>query len=89
MSKTEKYVNPEKIVIYGHSYCPGARRLRKALEEKQIDFEWRDVKEGDPRFQGELKELARGYLSVPTVILPDGTLMVEPYVGDVLQKINQ
>ena len=88
MPDTEKYVNPEKIVVYGHAYCPGARRLRTALEERKIDHEWRDVRDGDPRYQGELKELARGYLSVPTVVFPDGTLMVEPYVNDVLDKIK-
>jgi len=88
MGHTEKYINPEKLAVYGHSYCPGARRLRTALEDRKVNHEWRDIREGDPRFEKELKELANGYLSVPTLIFPDGTLMVEPLLDEVLKKLK-
>ena len=88
MGHTDKYINPEILAVYGHSFCPGSRRLRTALEERNINHEWRDVREGDPRFQKELKELANGYLSVPTLIFPDGTLMVEPLLNEVLEKLD-
>ncbi len=88
MDHTEKYINPEKLAVYGHSYCPGARRMRSALQDRKVNHEWRDIREGDPRFEKELKELANGYLSVPTLIFPDGTLMVEPLLNEVLKKLN-
>ena len=88
MEKTDKHMNHEKLVIYGHEFCPSARRLRTTLDEKKLPYEWRDVRQGEAHFQKELKELAGGYLSVPTVIFPDGTLMVEPLLSEVLEKID-
>jgi hypothetical protein len=88
MGHTDKYINLEKIAVYGHAYCPGARRLRTALDDRKVTYEWRDIREGDPRFENQLKELANGYLSVPTLIFPDGTLMVEPLLNEVLNKLN-
>ena len=62
--------------------------LAEVLAEHHIEHEWRDVRDGEPRFRDELRQLARGYLSVPTVIFPDGTVMVEPRPEDVLGKLK-
>jgi mycoredoxin len=77
-----------RLVVYGHNSCGLAHLLAKALAEHQIDHEWRDIDEGDPRFRDELRQLARGYLSVPTVIFPDGTVLVEPFPDEVLAKLQ-
>lgn len=75
-----------KIIVYGHAFCGQARTLRRTLERENIQFEWRDVRQGDPEFQDELRGLAGGFLSVPTVVFPDGTVMVEPRSQQVLDK---
>jgi mycoredoxin len=83
--------NPEpnqKIIVYGHNYCPQVGMVLNILKKYQIDYEWRDVREGDLRFQAELQALAKGFLSVPTLVFPDGTVMVEPWRSEVLQKLG-
>jgi len=80
--------NNSRLIVYGHDYCGLSQMLAEALAENHIDHEWRDVKNGEPRFQNELRKLARGYLSVPTVIFPDGTVMVEPRPNRVLEKLK-
>lgn len=80
--------NNSRLIVYGHDYCGLSQMLAEALAEHHIDHEWRDVKNGEPRFQDELRKLARGYLSVPTVIFPDGTVMVEPRPNKVLEKLK-
>ena len=77
-----------RLIVYGHNFCGLARMLADALAEHHIEHEWRDVRDGEPRFRDELRQLARGYLSVPTVIFPDGTVMVEPWPEDVLGKLK-
>ena len=77
-----------RLIVYGHNFCGLARMLADALAEHHIEHEWRDVRDGEPRFRDELRQLARGYLSVPTVIFPDGTVMVEPWPEDVLVKLK-
>jgi len=77
-----------RLIVYGHDYCPQSRLLKNTLAQQQIDHEWRDVMEGDPRYKDELRGLARGNLSVPTVIFPDGTVLIEPWPQDVLHQLN-
>lgn len=76
------------IIVYGHNFCPQAHLLIAALKKHKVDYEWRDVLQGNPNFQTELKQLADGNLSVPTVIFADGTVMVEPWPGSVLKKLG-
>ena len=76
------------LIVYGHSFCPQAVILKSLLQEYRIDYEWRDVLRGDARFCTELVKLARGYLSVPTVVFPDGTVLVEPWPDSVLEKLG-
>lgn len=78
----------DKLVIYGHNYCLQAMLLIKELDECEVDYEWRDVRKGEPQFEDELRQLANGNLSVPTVIFPDGEVMVEPWPGQVLKKLG-
>jgi len=78
----------KKLVIYGHRYCSQANILRETMDQHQIQYEWRDIREGDPVYQDELKELANGNLSVPTVILPSGVVLIEPLPRQVLKLLK-
>ncbi len=69
--------NEGKLIVYGRQNCGQAVLLARYLRESGIEFEWRDILEGEPRFQAELRQLANGHLSVPTVIFPDGAVFVE------------
>ena len=75
-----------KLIVYGHQYCADALYLDSYLHKNGIEYEWRDVVDGDPQFKQELRLLARGNLSVPTVVFPDGDVLVEPKPRDVLTK---
>ncbi len=75
-----------KLIVYGHQYCADALYLDSYLDKNGIDYEWRDVVDGDPHFRQELRLLARGNLSVPTVVFPDGEVLVEPKPREVLAK---
>lgn len=74
------------LIVYGHRGCAQATHLRRELEAHGIPYEWRDVREGDERHREALMELAGGFLSVPTVVFPDGEVLVEPRVQQVLRK---
>lgn len=77
-----------KLVVYGHDRCGQSLLLKKTLRDHHIEHEWRDVVNGDPQYQIDVKKLARGYLSVPTVIFPDGAVMVEPMPSQVLNRLH-
>lgn len=77
-----------RLIVYGRHSCGRSHWLYQELTENHIDFEWRDIVMGEPRYRDELKSLARGYLSVPTVIFPDGTVLVEPRPDQVLARLH-
>jgi hypothetical protein len=62
--------------------------LYHSLEEHGIAYEVRDILKGDPAWKGELRKLARGNLSVPTVVFSDGSVMVEPGPRSVIEKLG-
>ncbi len=82
------HVDRKSLIVYGHDYCWQSLLLKQSLRAYHIEHEWRDVLNGDPQYQADVKKLARGYLSVPTVIFPDGTVMVEPMPNQVLNRLQ-
>jgi glutaredoxin len=86
----EKYkTNAENtLIIYGHHYCSQATLLRSTMDQHNIPYEWRDIRDGDPVFKEELKAIANGNLSVPTVILPSGVILIEPLPRYVLKLVK-
>ncbi|MDX9850074.1 MAG: glutaredoxin domain-containing protein [Anaerolineaceae bacterium] len=66
-----------KIIMYGTTWCGDTKRAKKFFEEHQIDYEWINIdkdSEGSKRVQA----LNNGFKSVPTIIFPDGSILVEP-----------
>lgn len=63
--------------MYGATWCGDTKRAKKFFEEHQIDYEWINIdkdSEGSKRVQA----LNNGFKSVPTIIFPDGSILVEP-----------
>ncbi len=75
------------LIVYGHYRCTHAPRFIRLLDERDIDYEWRDVHD-EPRFGDELRQLTGGDLTVPTLVFSDGTVMVDPWLDDVLEKLR-
>lgn len=84
---TQQINQSQHTIVYGHDYCPQALLLVKALTQYAVDYEWRDIMD-EPQRQAELKQLASGNLSVPTVVFADGAVMVEPWPAQVLKKLG-
>lgn len=79
--------NSEKIKFYGTKWCPTSRRAKKMLEEKGIAFEWINIDE-DPAGREFVMEVNNGYRSVPTIVFPDGDILVEPSSNELAKKLE-
>jgi mycoredoxin len=77
-----------RIKFYGTSWCPSSRRAKKLIIEKGIDFEWINIDE-DPAGREFVLEVNNGYRSVPTIVFPDGDILVEPSRTELLNKLEQ
>lgn len=66
-----------EIVIYGTRWCGDCLRTRRYLEKCGITFTWIDI-DHDKDAERFVIETNHGNRSVPTIIFPDGSIMVEP-----------
>jgi mycoredoxin len=73
------------VVLYGNRRCGAVRRARSFLEQNGIRFRYVDIDQDEPAAR-RLEGLAGGYRSVPTLEWPDGSTLVEPSEGELVEK---
>lgn len=78
---------PGNIVFYGTSWCGGSRRARRIFSQVGAACIEIDI-DADEQAEAFVKELNRGYRSVPTIVFPDGTVLVEPDDDKLLEKLK-
>lgn len=77
----------EKIIIYGTDWCSDCVRARKFLDENHIDYLWVNI---DQDSDGErlVKTINQGFRSVPTILFPDSSILVEPSNHQLAEKFK-
>ena len=65
------------IKIYGTNWCGDCRRAKAAFAEMQVPYVWIDIDQ-NPQAAAFVKQINRGLRRVPTIMFPDGTILVEP-----------
>ena len=63
--------------MYGTPWCGDCRRSQRFLEEKQIAYAYIDITD-EPEAIAIVERLNNGRQSVPTIVFPDGSVLVEP-----------
>lgn len=88
MSKnTDLYTEkPKKIVMYSTTWCPDCRRSRDFMIAHNIDHVEIDI--GKDRDAFSFVEKMTRRVRIPTIVFPDGTVMVEPSDEELATKIN-
>lgn len=77
----------DQIVMYGTTWCGDTRRARRVFDENQIDYRWVDI-DSDMEARKYVEEVNRGYRSVPTIVFPDGSMLVEPSTSELMKKLG-
>lgn len=78
---------PSQIVMYTTDFCSDCRRAKVFFEDHQISFLQVHI-ETDPRAVQFLSEINHGNRSVPTIVFPDGSILVEPSPKDLEAKFS-
>ena len=79
--------NEDLLIIYGTTWCGDCRRARSLLDRFQVPYRWVDV-DRDVEAARLVEKLNRGFRSVPTLVWPDGTMLVEPSNAELLKKLE-
>jgi len=77
---------PSQIVMYTTEYCSDCIRAKKLFESNNIPH-IRIGLEGNEDATEFVLQVNNGYRSVPTIVFPDGSILVEPSWEELKTKI--
>lgn len=78
---------PAGIVIYGTAWCGASNRARRLLDQNKVPYTFVDI-DKDDEGRHFVQEVNRGYRSVPTIVFPDGSVLVEPPLWELERKLG-
>jgi glutaredoxin-like protein len=78
----------EQIRVYGTKWCPDCIRAKQVLGRHNIQFTWYDIEE-DEQALAYVEGVNGGYQSVPSIVFPDGSILVEPSNAELEKKLAE
>ena len=75
------------ITVYGAPWCPDCRRSKDFLTEQRIPYAWVDI-DHDAEGRRFVEELQKGGRTIPTIIFPDGSHLLEPSNAALAAKLG-
>jgi mycoredoxin len=79
---------PDHILMYATPYCGDTRLARRVLDELGIAYEFVDMRQ-DPAAGRIVEGITGGFRSSPTILFPDGNVLVEPSERVLRAKVEQ
>ena len=76
-----------KLTMYGAPWCGDCKRAKKFLGEQRIHYTWVDV-EQHPDGVAFVEKVNNGKRIIPTLVFPDGSLLVEPSNAELAAKLG-
>ena len=75
----------DRLTVYGADWCVDCRRTKRFLIDTGTPFTWVDTA-ADKVARAMLKQA--GYLAIPVVLVPGGTVLVEPSNDELTAAID-
>lgn len=77
----------QTITIYGTPWCGDCRRALRVLDQHSAQYTYIDISNDDTA-RTYVEQVNNGYRSVPTILFPDGSVLVEPSSATLAQKLE-
>ena len=78
----------DQIVVYSTTWCGDCRRAKRVLDQHDARYTWVDI-EAVPEAADRMMKLNGGRQSVPTILFPDGKVVVEPSNEELAELLRQ
>ncbi|MFO7678484.1 MAG: FAD-dependent oxidoreductase [Chloroflexota bacterium] len=75
------------ITIYSATWCPDCKRAKQFLGDQRIPYINVDI-EQDPAAMAYVEKVNKGMRSIPTIVFPDGDILVEPSNAQLAEKVG-
>jgi glutaredoxin len=77
--------NVDVLTVYGADWCGDCRRTKRWLDAEGHGYRWVD-RDADADLKRRLADA--GYLAIPVVVFPGGTILVEPSDADMAATVG-
>jgi len=77
----------DQITVYGVSWCGDCRRAQRFFQQYNIPYNWINI-DKDKNAEAFVIKTNQGMRSVPTIVFPDGSILVEPSTYHLAQKLE-
>lgn len=75
------------IIVYSTVWCSDCRRAKRFLGEQDIPYLDVDI-EQDPEAVARVERINNGRRAIPTIVLRDGSILVEPTNAQLARKLG-
>ena len=79
--------NQDHIIMYSTKWCPDCIRAKRYLKRFGIPFGDIDV-DKDKEARAYVEQVNEGQVIIPTILFPDGSILVEPSNLALKEKLN-
>ena len=80
-------LKPSGIMVYSTVWCPDCKRAKQFFGEQRVAYTNVDI-EQDEKAMAFVEKINEGMRIVPTIIFPDGEILVEPSNADLAKKLG-
>ena len=80
-------LTPEIITLYGTGWCPDCKRSKQFFGEQRVPYHYVDIDQ-DAESMAFVERTNNGMRSIPTIIFPDGSVLVEPSNAQLAEKLG-
>lgn len=78
---------PDVLTVYGTTWCPDCKRAKQFLGDQRVRYNWVDI-EQDPEAMAYVEQINDGKRIVPTIICPNGAILVEPSNAELAAELG-
>lgn len=78
----------EKLTLYGSPTCGRVPAVRDSLDQFNVEYEYVDIAR-DVEGRQRVREINRGFESVPTLVFPDGRTLTEPTTAELKARLGE
>ncbi len=75
-----------EITMYGTKWCGNSLLIKEYLKKQHIKVTWYDI-ESNSEARKYVELVNKGNRSVPTIVFPDGSILVEPSFAALEKKL--
>lgn len=80
-------LHPSGIMVYSTVWCPDCKRAKQFFGEQRVAYTNVDI-EHDEKAVSFVEEINNGKRIIPTIVFPDGEVLVEPSNAELAKKLD-